>query len=133
MNNSDFESRRTSSRFRKRRGTLRWIFGGLLLVIFLALFVAPLALVALGVFTFAHPIFWFFPIGLILFVLFIFAVTRLAFWGWHGGYWRGYGGYGGWGYWDDSATDILRMRYAKGEITKDQFDQMMKDLQAKDA
>lgn len=48
-------------------------------------------------------------------------------WGWRGGYsrgyWRGQGYYGG-------ATEILRQRYAKGEITKDQFDQMMRDLKA---
>lgn len=29
---------------------------------------------------------------------------------------------------DDGATEILRARYAKGEITKEQFDQMKKDL-----
>jgi putative membrane protein len=29
----------------------------------------------------------------------------------------------------DSPLDILKKRYAKGEITKEQFDQMKKDLQ----
>lgn len=29
----------------------------------------------------------------------------------------------------DSPLDIIKRRYAKGEITKDQFDQMKKDLQ----
>ena len=28
----------------------------------------------------------------------------------------------------ETAMDILKMRYANGEITKDQFDQMKKDL-----
>ncbi|MBI3840946.1 MAG: SHOCT domain-containing protein [Thaumarchaeota archaeon] len=41
-------------------------------------------------------------------------------WGW--GYGRGY--------WHrhDEAEEILRQRFAKGEITKEQFDQMLKDL-----
>jgi len=34
-----------------------------------------------------------------------------------------YGGY------HDGAAEILRRRYASGEITKDQFDQMMRDIE----
>jgi hypothetical protein len=47
---------------------------------------------------------------------------RYAGWGW--GWW---GGPGLWG--DDSAVGIIRERYARGEITKEQFDQMMRDLE----
>jgi len=71
----------------------------------------------------------------LVFFFVIFFVVRSLFWGlgwgwgWRGGYsrsyWRGQG-YG-------SATEILRQRYAKGEINKDQFDQMMRDLKAQDA
>lgn len=70
---------------------------------------------------------WFFPFGFIFFFIFIFFVTRFIFWGagWGGGwrhrYWYGYG-YG-------DAHEILRQRYARGEITKEQFDQMNRDLE----
>ena len=42
--------------------------------------------------------------------------------------WRGYR-YRRWYRYDDGSYQILRERYAKGEITKEQFDQMMRDLQ----
>lgn len=66
-----------------------------------------------------------FPFGLIIFFIFlflIFGVVRWAFWGWG---WRR-GAYGG--YFSDP-KQILKRRYAKGEITKEQFDQMMRDLE----
>ena len=70
-----------------------------------------------------YRFFFFFPIGSIFFLFFIFFIVRLAFWGsWWG--WRGrYRGY----YWGD-AREVLRQRYARGEITKEQFDQMNRDL-----
>ncbi|MDG6985396.1 MAG: SHOCT domain-containing protein [Nitrososphaerota archaeon] len=67
----------------------------------------------------------FFPFGFIFFIAFIFFIFRWAFWGWGGGWGHRYSyryGYGG------DAKDILRQRYARGEITKEQFDQMMRDL-----
>jgi len=66
-----------------------------------------------------------FPFGFIVFfvVLFlIFGVIRWAFWGWG---WRRGGYYGG--YYADP-KQILKRRYARGEITKEQFDQMMRDI-----
>ena len=68
--------------------------------------------------------FFFFPFGIIFFFLLIFFVFRLAFWPWRRGY---YGYHGHWRSWDD-ANEILRQRYARGEITKDQFEQMQHDL-----
>ena len=72
---------------------------------------------------------WFFPFGFIFFLIFIFFIFRVLFWGLGGGRgWRRRYGYGyGYGYGD--AREILRQRYARGEITKDQFDQMNRDLE----
>lgn len=60
----------------------------------------------------------------VLFFLF-FGLLRWAFFPWRwGGYYRHYGYYGR----ESEAYHILRERYARGEITKDQYDQMMRDL-----
>jgi putative membrane protein len=72
----------------------------------------------------AYPLFFFFPFGFIFFLFFIFFIVRLVFWG--GGWW-GRGRYRGYYYWGD-AKEVLRQRYARGEITKEQFDQMNRDL-----
>ena len=63
---------------------------------------------------------WFFPFGILFFFMFVFFVARLVLWplGWRRRYWYGYG----------DAREILRQRYARGEISKDQFDQMRRDL-----
>src|ERR1044071_5312200 len=55
-----------------------------------------------------------------IFLLFIiFWVARWFFWPWRGGWHR---------YESTNAESILKERYAKGEITKEQFDQMMHDI-----
>ncbi len=73
-----------------------------------------------------YPRFVFFPFAG-LFALFgifaIFWLVRWLFWPWRwhypGRYWR----------YRDESYYILRERYAKGELTKEQFEQMMRDLE----
>ncbi len=69
---------------------------------------------------------FFFPFGWLFglfWVFIIFWALRWVFWPrrWSWGYSRRY-----WGYGDEYY--ILRQRYARGEITKEQFDQMTNDL-----
>jgi putative membrane protein len=109
----------------------RHIFGWILLGLLALFVVGSLVIFGLSVATghlvlpFYRPLgfFFFFPIGFLFFIFIVFIVLRLAFWGswwgWRGGYRRGY--------WGDP-KEILRMRYARGEITKEQFDQMLRDL-----
>jgi uncharacterized membrane protein len=47
----------------------------------------------------------------------------MVVWGWRRGYYHG----SRWGYGGD-AKETLKLRYARGEIAKEQFDQMKKDL-----
>jgi putative membrane protein len=71
------------------------------------------------------PIFFPFHFGLgVIFLLFIiFFVARWIFWPWGvGNSHRFHSQY------HDNASGILKERYAKGEITKEQFKQMMQDL-----
>ena len=66
---------------------------------------------------------FFFPFGIFFLFIVLFFVSRLIFWpmgwGWRRRYWYGYG----------DANEILRQRYARGEITKDQFEQIKRDLE----
>jgi len=68
---------------------------------------------------------FFFPFGILFIFIVLFFVSRLIFWpigwGWRRRYWYGYG-YG-------DANEILRQRYARGEITKEQYEQMKRDLE----
>jgi uncharacterized membrane protein len=69
---------------------------------------------------------YFFPFGWLwwFFGLFlVFGLLRFLLWPWR---WGGYGRRSWYGY--DDAHRILRERYARGEITKDQLDQMARDL-----
>jgi len=116
----------------RRSGHAGWIVGGILLLVLIGVFVVPLVLfwgVARG-FMVSGPYysgpFFFFPFGFLIFILVGFFVVRTVFWGW--GWRRGYYYHGSrWGYGGD-AREILRQRYARGEITKEQLDQMKKDL-----
>jgi len=124
--------------FRMRRGMVGWWLGGLVALLLIGLFVVPFLFWGFGWGTTAvgyYPRFFFFPFGFLIFFFVIFLVAKGLFWGlgWGWGWRRGYyGGYWHRAYYGDS-TEILRQRYAKGEITKEQFDQMMRDLEAHDA
>lgn len=122
---------------RHRRGFATLVLGGLVILLLATFLLVPLFFgFPARPYTYYPFPFFFFPFGFLIFFFAIFFVVRVLFWGvgrswgWGGGYsrgyWRGYGYYG-------SATEILRQRYAKGEISKDQFDQMTRDLKAQDA
>ena len=66
---------------------------------------------------------FFFPFGFLILLLVILLVFRLIFWrSWGWGYWRRRGYYG------LDSKEILKRRYARGEITKEQFEQMLRDI-----
>jgi putative membrane protein len=67
------------------------------------------------------PFPWFFVFPAIFLVFFAFRWIFWGGWGWRGGWY--YGQY------DDTALRILKERFARGEITKEQFEQMTKDLE----
>ncbi|MCL4435378.1 MAG: SHOCT domain-containing protein [Thaumarchaeota archaeon] len=114
-----------------RRGVIDPVIGGLIILLLIGLFISPFfftmpAMRTYGYYFYPRP-FFFFPFGFLIFIFLIFLVGRWFFWGW--GWRRGYYYRGYWHHVD--ATEILRQRYARGEITKEQFDQMMKDLAEK--
>ena len=108
---------------------------------FFALIAVVIAAIAVSAFFYAtrpltapvgyYPFAFFsFPLFLIFGFFAFFWIVRWLFFPW-----RWAGGYGGWGYrrrywrYGDESYYILRERYARGEITKEQFEQMMRDLQ----
>jgi putative membrane protein len=68
-----------------------------------------------------------FVIGLLIFIFVIGAVfsiiRRRRFMMYRGGYWHGYGLNQ-----PESAVDVLKRRYAAGEITKEEFEAKKKDI-----
>ena len=101
----------------RHRRLIGWGIAGLLLLIGVAVLVGAIVRAAIGPMPGFGGFFFF-----LLFLFFVFGWFR--WWGWGG--WRGYPMT--WGY-HDSAAEILRRRYARGEISKDQFDQMMRDIE----
>jgi putative membrane protein len=71
-----------------------------------------------------YPVgFWpFFPFGFFLFFVLFFFVARTIWWG--GGWYRG-----GPGRYDVSAREILARRYARGEIGRDEYREMLRVLE----
>lgn len=72
---------------------------------------------------------FFFPfhfggLGAIFLILIVFLVARWFFWPWRGGGFYSYPDQQS----QNTAASIVRERYAKGEITKEQFEQIMRDL-----
>lgn len=68
------------------------------------------------------PLLWpFFPLGFFVLFFLLFGILRFAWWGprW---------GWGAWGAPTASAKEVLRIRFARGEITREQLRQMARDL-----
>jgi putative membrane protein len=76
------------------------------------------------------PMLFMFPIGVIILIVIAYVIYRGVWWG--GGCGGHYGHYSHYGYRSneerENAMEILRRRYANGEITKEQFEQMKKDI-----
>jgi putative membrane protein len=121
--------------WRRARAFIAWgVFGLIILVaasiITSLLFFGPRSS---GIFYPFFPAF-FFPfhfgwLGGIFIILLVFLIARWVFLPWRNrntssSYWQHHD--------DNSALNILKERYAKGEITKEQFEQMMLDLKRSD-
>lgn len=102
---------------------LSWALFGFLAAVVIG--VALLAVLEGGVWGpwFVFPfLFWpLFPLGFIFLFFLLFVVFRVAWWGSRGPW--GYGGYG-----PPRPREILKERYARGEISADQLRQMARDL-----
>jgi putative membrane protein len=69
---------------------------------------------------------WWFPFGWFFVIPVFFLIFFVCRWFLWGGRWWGRGAYYGWG--QDGALEILRERFARGELTTEQYEQMRKDL-----
>jgi putative membrane protein len=107
-----------STRIRRIVG---WGIVGLIVVIGISIALSfYFALRPAGPFFFPFQFGW---LGVIFLIFILFWVARWFFWPWRGG------GYYSYRYQSRNAESILKERYAKGEITREQFEQMMHDLE----
>src|SRR5215207_418342 len=113
-------SHQESNRIRRIVG---WGIIGLIAVIGISIVLSLyFALRPLGTFYYPFFPFHFGWLGGIFLIFILFWVARWLFWPWR---WN----YSPYSQFRDDAHDILRQRYAKGEITKEQLEQMMHDLE----
>lgn len=108
-------SHQESNRIRRIVG---WGIIGLIVVIGVS--------IALSFYFGPRPMGYFFPfsfgwLGAIFLIFIIFWIAKWFFWPWRGGYYSYR--------YQHNAESIVKERYAKGEITKEQFEQMMRDLE----
>ncbi|MFI5417553.1 MAG: hypothetical protein ACHQ2Y_01460 [Candidatus Lutacidiplasmatales archaeon] len=108
----------------------RWLFGGLA-VMFVLIGVAILLSVASHGWTMmgdgGHP-FFIFPFGLLWGLFWLLVLFWLISWAFRWAFWGGYGRHYRRANRFDPAYGIARERYARGEITREQFDQIARDL-----
>lgn len=105
-----------------------WGLLGLIILVGISIATSIIFFVPRSVGTF-YPLFPFSPfhfgiLGVIFLIFIIFWIARWLFRPWRGRYHTWYR--------EDDAHEIIRERYAKGEITKEQFEQMMRDLRLHD-
>lgn len=74
------------------------------------------------------PMLFMFPIGIIILILIGYVIYRGVWWGGGCGGHHGYYGYYRSDEERENAMEILRRRYARGEISKEQYEQMKKDI-----
>jgi uncharacterized membrane protein len=93
--------------------------GAVFTLVLIGLALAWLGIIHPSTYGGAMPEFWpFFPFGFLGLFIFLAIVLRFGWWGWGPG----------WGVRYESARETLRVRYARGEITRDQLRQMLRDL-----
>ncbi|HZW54905.1 MAG TPA: SHOCT domain-containing protein [Nitrososphaerales archaeon] len=110
-----------SQQFRRMRQTDALVFAAVIIAI--ASLVVIFALFGRFSLVGYPPFFFFFGWWWILIPLFFFGFFLLRWW-WGWGYWWNSGRY-----YNDPALETLRERFARGEITKEQYEQMRKDLE----
>jgi putative membrane protein len=107
---------------RYRRSGQRWA------LVWISAFLGVIGVIVVANLVFGSPVYYrWFPFGFgwiwIPFAFFfLFFALRWFFWPWGWGYRSGY-------WTGDDAYRILRERFARGEITREQFEQMSRDLE----